>query len=73
MMHFLKATLYGLAWSPCEACVVHVAAWLIRMAVHGQPAWCACMAVWLRGCMVRWHGQLHGRGKSSHKKQKSVS
>ncbi len=29
-------------------------AWLIRVAVRGQPAWCACMAAWLRGCVAAW-------------------
>ncbi len=33
--------------------MVHVAVWQISMAVHGQPAWCACVAAWLHGCVVQ--------------------
>ncbi|KAK0430985.1 uncharacterized protein EV420DRAFT_1612807 [Desarmillaria tabescens] len=56
-MYFLRVTLYGLAWSLCEACVV---AWLVSVAVRGQPAWCGCVAAWLRGCVVRKRGWLRG-------------
>ncbi|SJL15956.1 uncharacterized protein ARMOST_19468 [Armillaria ostoyae] len=59
------------AWCLRGACVVRVAAWLIRVAVRGQPAWCGCVAAWSRGCVVRWRGRLRGRGKSSHKKRTS--
>ncbi|KAK0457197.1 uncharacterized protein EV420DRAFT_1549365 [Desarmillaria tabescens] len=47
-MHFLRVTLYGLAWS------------LFSVAVRGQPAWCGCVAAWLRGCVVRKRGWLRG-------------
>ncbi|KAK0442511.1 uncharacterized protein EV420DRAFT_1578393, partial [Desarmillaria tabescens] len=50
-MHFLRVTLYGPAWSLCEACVVPA------VAVRGQPAWCGCVAAWLRGTqawLVAW-------------------
>ena len=48
-------------------------AWPIRVVKRGVPAWYACMAAWLRGCMAHERGRLRGQGLNFREKNNFIS
>ncbi len=74
MTHFLKATLYGLASSLCEACVVP--AWLRGLSAWSSVVSLCGVAAYLRGCVAAWYASVVGcvvKTKSACKEATFVS